>query len=57
MARPRKNPVSGDEALSPMVVTAACILLGSTPARRDEEINVPEHVRATLLQTGNARDA
>lgn len=57
MARPRKNPASGDDGLYPMVVTAACILLGSDPKRQGDEINVPEHVRATLLQAKTARDA
>lgn len=57
MARPRKNPVSGDDALFPMVVTAAAILIGGERHAQDDEITVPAHVRASLLQVGTARDA
>jgi len=57
MARPRKNPDSGDETLFPMVVTAAAILIGSERIGQDTEIAVPAHVRATLLQAMTARDA
>lgn len=57
MARPRKNPVSGDDGLYPMIVTAAAILLGSERKAQGEEIMVPEHVRTSLLRVGTARDA
>lgn len=57
MARPRKTPDSGDEALFPMVVTSAAILIGSDRYGQDARIAVPAHVRATLLQAMTARDA
>ncbi len=57
MARPRKPPDSGDEALFPMVVTSAAILIGSERYGQDARIAVPAHVRATLLQAMTARDA
>lgn len=57
MARPRKNPTPGDDALFPMVVTAAAILIGGDRHAQGDEITVPAHVRASLLQVGTARDA
>lgn len=57
MARLRKTPDPGDEALFPMVVTSAAILIGSERYGQDARIAVPAHVRATLLQAMTARDA
>lgn len=69
MGRPRKNPLPVEnappadvaepvnESLYPMVVTAAAILIGGERFGQDTRIEVPAHVRASLLRMGTARDA